>query len=207
LVELTWDYDELYSCPHTLLLDEISISGSRAYVLLPALNYRISILRRGNVFREVSNIPGDLDATHVVEACRAVSRGVDPRRLEGPLLRAIAHSFFYGGFTIMVDTVEGETIPFLLEMVSPSLHLYYRPAGCGSLGLETWVRFGVFLRSKASSLIQGLCGGEIECDNGVYKVCGSMGEIVVSYKQINIPGYIRIVVDNTPMRHVVKIPG
>jgi len=207
LVELTWDYDELYSCPYTLLLDEISISGSKAYVVLPALNYRISILRRGNVFREVSNIPGNLDATHVVKACRAISRGMDPRRLEGSLLRAIAHSFFYGGFTIMVDTVEGETIPFMLEMVSPTLHLYYRSGGCRSPGLETWVRFGVFLRSKTGSLIQGLCGGEIECDNGVYKVCGSMGEIVVSYKQINIPGYFRIVVDNTPMRHVVKIPG
>ncbi|MGC9121628.1 MAG: hypothetical protein ACP5HP_01660 [Thermogladius sp.] len=205
MITLTWEYDELYSCPLTLLLDEFPVGRSRAYVVVQSLNYRVNILRRGSSYREVSNVPSLFDAAPVLEACRAISKGVDPRSVSDPLVRVVATSFFYGGFGVFVDTAEGETIPLQLEMASPHLYLYYQRPGGDSLDLDTWVRVGAFLRSGFESLVSDLCGRKIECRGGAYLVCGARGCLVVSRHEILGEGRQRIFVDNTPMRHVVKI--
>ncbi|AFK51127.1 hypothetical protein TCELL_0703 [Thermogladius calderae 1633] len=205
MITLTWKYDELYSCPLTLLLDEFPVGRSRAYVVVQSLNYRVNILRRGGSYREVSNVPKLFDAELVLEACRAVSRGIDPKSISDPLVRVVATSFFYGGFGVFVDTAEGETIPLQLEMVSPHFYLYYERSRGDSLDLDTWVRVGAHLRSGFDSIVYDLCGRKMECRGGTYLVCGSRGCLVVSRQEFPGEDRPRIFVDNAPMRHVVKI--
>ncbi|WP_440059164.1 hypothetical protein ACSU1N_05090 [Thermogladius sp. 4427co] len=204
---LPWFYDELFSCPLVLLVDSFSIGSLDVFILLPALNYRFIILRKGDRFYEYSNIPSRLEHGHTVEACRLISTGGDVRSIGNPLIKATVYTMFYGGFNIMVKTPENEILPLIIEMVSPRLNIYYMPeASDKNNDLETWVRFGLYLRSGLDSVISGLCGRTIEC-GGYYILRGNKGDIIVSKSDIRVEGGFRIIVDNSPFRHVVKIRG
>ncbi|MEZ0394423.1 MAG: hypothetical protein ABWK00_05220 [Desulfurococcaceae archaeon] len=204
-----WAYDELFSCPYVLVLGELVDEPLRGIVAVPALNYRINMLRKGSNWRVVSNVPRQLDDGLTRNACREIAEGMTA--VEGGFLVRVARSaMFYGGYGVYLETEDWEPLPAILDVVDNSLaSLTLIPGKIASRvargPLRAWVILGLYLRTGITSFLAEACRDLGTPNRNACEMATSAGTLVIARREERPEEGVEIVVDNNPFRHVLSI--
>ncbi|MCC6053065.1 MAG: hypothetical protein LM569_02570 [Desulfurococcaceae archaeon] len=207
-----WSYRELYSCPLTLLLGVFEYSDLKGYVIMPILNLRVNLLttRSGEV-KVYSNIPISHWREHTVKLCASIASNQVSSL--NKVDQAKVYSMFYGGvgsyivykdelIPVAVDFVDTDKFFFYLE-INSNMHLETTTSG----RLEDWIIFQAALRSGELPLLVSSCrslsryiGSGESCT-----ITTDLGVLRITRERLEGDRYLRVVPDNTPLRHVVVV--
>jgi len=205
---LTWTYDWLYSCPSIVVLGRFKVGKYEGVSILNLLYPRVVVLGRGSSITVYSNIPSYFYGEVVRDICINLSRGVFPSR--DFIENAITKAMYYGGLSLFVKK-GGEAVPLLFELIDTSRYsFYFKPAATPSSlhesPVEYWLLLGLGLRTGIVEYIVEPCLKLGGYSDGVCRINVGVGELVIASKKgFEEPGYMRVVPDNNPLRHVVKV--
>jgi len=187
------------------MLGEFAVHGFYGIALLPLLYPRLILLSRDGRVVKYGDIPPSMLGREVEKACYSIAFG-EPE-LSTFLEKAVYTAFFFGGYNLFLEH-GGEAIPLALELVNTEkIRLYYRGSSTGepTVGeLGSWVLLGAGLRLGDQSLIEAACSKLGRFEDGKCHLSIFMGELVITTSEHPLHGYVRVVPDNNPARHVVN---
>ena len=169
-------------------------------------NYRANILKKGNEWFLFHNIPLELNPDETVNACFQIAKGFNHE--QKGLEKVITTSMLYGGLTLFVE-VGGK--PVLLNMEPVNTHVfrfYINPRGPRIIresGFDQLSLFMLSLREGFEDLMHETCAEVGRGEGNTCVIPTSVGELIISTKEVVIEGLLRIFPDNAPLRHVVKV--
>jgi len=199
-----WLYWELVSCPLVVLLGRFEYKSLEGLVALPLLNLRVSILRRDNgSLRVVSNIPYSDWRALVENLCSLIVNGQLPSA--GSWEEAMFKSMMYGGLGLYIKLNRGYDVLTLDFVDTTSFKFYLSPRPLSFdipvYNLEDLVVLQYALRRGDRELVSNVCasitGGECALNT-------SHGVLLITETPPTGRGFMRVVPDNTPLRHVIK---
>jgi len=201
-----WIYDELYSCPKTILIGKTPIGKYSGLLTLSLGNFRANVLRKGGDWFLFHNIPGELNPDETVYACFQVARGL-LHEMKG-LEKVIAASMFYGGLTFFVE-LESKQSLFNMEPVNTDVFRFYiNPKGERNVKESSFEQLSLFtlsMREGWADLMRESCAEIGKVTGGFCAISTNVGELIVSTEEISEKGFLRVFPDNAPLRHVVKV--
>ncbi|MGC8983181.1 MAG: hypothetical protein ACP5KA_05475 [Desulfurococcaceae archaeon] len=205
-----WAYKELYSCPLTLVLGKFFYNDIQGLTVLPVANYRASILinARGEQ-RVVSNIPFKKWLDHALHICKSVASGNINELAPSEL--AVAYAMMYGGLGTYA-IIENSVYVVLLDYVNTAKFRFYlryseMPREVSVYDLRDIVLLHVALREGLKGVLaKSLCRGS-SLEPGVFcTIETSHGELLLADRDTYVGrGVVRIVPDNSPLRHVIAL--
>lgn len=204
-----WQYRELVSCPLTVILGAFEHRGLSGYVVLPLLNLRFNILVDENgVVKCATNVPYPDWSARLYEICYALYLG-KVSELDA-LKKVEAVSMFYGGVGVYA-VIGGEILPVSIDFVDRSLFQFYiLPStirtNYKAASLSDWITVQFALREGLAEVLLNECQYIGSSDGDVCIIETSHGKLAItaSSKLHRVwNGYIRVVPENAPLRHVV----
>lgn|GEM_PF-848052 len=209
-----WNYRELFSCPFTLILGSYEYLDLHGYVVMPVLNYRLNLLvSRSGEIRVLSNIPQASWRDSTFKLCSAIATNKLSDLYTVDLVRA--YSMFYSGICSFL-IYENIILPVTIDFVNAEKYYFYlkpytdinTPVLNTSRGkLEDWIIFQTALRSGEFDLLIRACKNLTpssvsteECN-----IRSDFGVLKITKRKIERSSYLRIIPDNTPLRHVVVL--
>ncbi|QOR93834.1 hypothetical protein IMZ38_04055 [Thermosphaera chiliense] len=201
-----WIYEELYSCPKTVLIGKAFVGKHPGLLTLSIGNYRANLLRKGSEWFLYHNIPVELNPDETVNACLQIAKGLlhEQKGLE----KVIATSMFYGGLTFFIEQGT-EHILLNMEPVNRDVFRFYiNPKGEKTVkesGFEQLSLFMLSMREGLKDLMLESCAEIGRRSSGSCIIPTSVGELIVSTEEITRKELMRVVPDNAPLRHVVKV--
>lgn len=206
-----WHYRELISCPVVLAIGKFSYGDITGFVMLPILNFRVSILISSDgKQRVVSNAPNREWFSRSYRVCNAIMSGsIDSL---DSLEKVEASSMMYGGIGIY-SLVEGNVACVSLDYVNTrSLNFYLAPVDyistdyCTEAGLDNWVMLQLAFRTGISRILGRVCTNMFGSYKGGCTIRSSHGLLYITeHKSPPSEDYIRVVPDNNPLRHVLAL--
>ncbi|MCY0868945.1 MAG: hypothetical protein OWQ48_07005 [Desulfurococcus sp.] len=200
-----WLYDELYSCPLIVILGSFKHEGYYGWSVLPVASLRVSLLRRSGEWRVVSNIREALWFERSLEACRSIIKG--STRTGFIELDLAVNASLYGGFGIYTE-IQGDIRPVTLEVIDTSVFKFYlkpkgKPREPSEGSLSDWILLGLGLREGLWRLVADACSrlGRVTEESCIIE--GDLGEVAITAGIFSEAGWLRVIPDNTPLRHVV----
>jgi hypothetical protein len=201
-----WIYEELYSCPKTILISKTFIGVHPGILAMSLGNYRANVLKKGSEWFLFHNIPLELDPDETVHACFQIAKGLSYE--QKGLEKVITTSMLYGGLTLFVE-VGGEPVLLNMEPVNTDVFKFYiDPRGVRTLkesGFDQLSLFMLSLREGFEDLMRETCVEIGRREGNTCVIPTSVGELIVSTKEVVRKGLMRIIPDNAPLRHVVKV--
>ena len=169
-------------------------------------NLRLNILEsKTGEIRVVSNIPFENWREEIYKVCYAIyAKNLDKLNY---LEKIEATSMFYGGigtYTIM----SGAVIPIILDYIDKkNFYFYLAPSNVEKSieenNLENWVILHFALREGLQFLLNRVCRDYPQRGNCIIKT--NRGTLLISSEAQLNPGYIRLIPDNNPLRHVIVV--
>lgn len=203
-----WKYREMFSCPLALILGRFNYGVHQGAVILNVLNYRSTVLLtddRG--YRLVSNIPPSLDHGETGSLCiRIAKREINYLSLHEKMLY---RSYLYGGIGAFLLR-RGEVIPISIDLVNPtSFSIFLDPrrdfSSANTASLEHWLMFQVALREGDHSLLKETCRALGELLGDGCAINSDKGLLYIRSPGTSAENLLRILPDNAPLRHVIKL--
>jgi len=201
-----WIYEELYSCPKTVLISKAFVGKHPGLLALSIGNYRANALRKGGDWFLYHNIPVELNPDETVYACLQIARGLlhEQKGLE----KVIATSMFYGGLTFFIEQ-RTEHILLNMEPVNTDVFRFYiNPKGEKTVKESDFEQLSLFMLSMREGLEDLMLESCAEIGRRRGSSCvipTSVGELIVSTEEIAEKDLLRAIPDNAPLRHVVKV--
>lgn len=180
----------------------------KGYTVLPALNYRVSVLvdPQGRI-RIVSNIPYEPWYQRLKDTCLGIALG---RLNEFEADRQVeAYAMMYGGLGTFA-VIDNKVHVLLLDFINRSSFWFYLKAEdgfgrCGNYDLQDLALMHLALREGLVDLLGEICADPREANGFICKLETSHGVLFVSNKPLRQESNVfRIVPDNAPLRHVVS---
>ncbi|MEM2078089.1 MAG: hypothetical protein QXY95_04710 [Thermosphaera sp.] len=201
-----WIYDELYSCPTPVLMGKTSVANNPGFIVLPLANYRVNFLRRGESWIAFHNIPLEMKPSEIFRVCSMIVRGGISDA--DPLDKVLAYSIIYGGLSLFLK-YDNQILLLNMEPVNTDVfHFYIRSSRNTELkdaGLEYWSAFMLSIREGLTQLMHESCKAIGRLEGNSCVISTSRGELFVSTENIMDETLLKVVPENTPLRHVVKI--
>ncbi|MGC8954044.1 MAG: hypothetical protein ACP5N5_04945 [Desulfurococcus sp.] len=202
-----WMYSELYSCPLTVILGTFTYRGYKGWSVLPILNYRVSILRRGDAWRTVTNIREPQWYKRCLDICRSIADGI---KSTGNIVMDLSlNASFYGGIGTYI-LLETGLRPLSLDIVNTMVFKFYlKPYTSGGSyvegRLEDWLLLQTGLREGLMKPVLDACEslGSVKDDTCI--INSDLGEVAITRGYINEDDWLHIVPDNSPFRHVLTL--
>ena len=209
-----WSYRELFSCPFTLILGSYEYLDLKGYVVMSVLNYRLNLLvSQSGEIRVLSNIPQASWRDFTFKLCSAIATNKLSDLYTVDLVRA--YSMFYSGICSFL--IYGNNIlPVTIDFVNTEKYYFYLEPYTGvstsilntSRGkLEDWIIFQTALRSGEFDLLIKACKN-LEPSSVSSEECNirsDCGVLKITKRKLEISSYLRIIPDNTPLRHIVVL--
>jgi len=202
----TWVYDWLLSCPAVVFAGRFKARGFEGVVLLSLLYPRLVLLGDSGRVVKLGGVPSWFLGGVVESTCYSIACGcTEPGSF---LEKGVYTAMFYGGYNVVLNH-GGEAVPLTLEVVNTDrVRLYHRVEESATpveASLNEWVLLGAGLRLGDTSLIEAACREVGEFRDSKCYLTVFMGELVVASKSDTAPqGYVRVVPDNNPARHVIN---
>ncbi|MEM0356126.1 MAG: hypothetical protein QXT88_03870 [Desulfurococcaceae archaeon] len=199
-----WIYDWMISCPAILVLGETRYRNYKGLVTLTLLYPRAIVMSREGSIRVINTIPEYLHRVIIEEICLDMLEN-ERKDMVGEAFRK---TMFYGGYNVFLMNNNGYLHNVVFELVNTSKIFLYIRRIIGKLvvsSLEHWILFGVGLRTGDFQLVIESCSeiGRVEDDKCYIE---SMNyELLVTNVNVAVEGFTRIIPDNNPARHVVKL--
>lgn len=206
----SWGYSELYSFPFVIILGEAYHRELRGYVSLPLANWRVNILLKSNgSYRIAHNVPLDLIEERYIEWARDFALyGREPEDIFWKIARGSA---YYGGINVFL-VLGREPYLFSAELIRTNAFTFYlrpyRNTGNISRGaLADWALLAFGLREGLWDIVLMACRALGEGTGDACMLRTSSGDLAIAGPTSELPGFMRVFPDNSPMRHVIKYGG
>lgn len=206
-----WSYRELFSCPFTLILGSYEYRDLKGYIVMPILNYRLNLLiSRSGEIKVLSNIPQIDWRNSTFKLCSAIATNKLSDLYTIDLVRA--YSMFYGGICNFL-IYENNILPVTIDFINTEKYYFYlephidvnTPISKGKL--EDWIILQTALRSGDFDLLVKACKN-LTPSNVSSEECNirsDCGVIKITRRKFEKSSYLRIIPDNTPLRHIIAL--
>jgi len=203
-----WAYSELHSCPIVATTGSFKWRSYNGWVALPLLNYRVTLLRRSDEWRVVSNASSLPGYEKSFKACRSITEGI---LYTGVIDVDLAiNASFYGGIgsyinvdsairPVSIDLVDTRTFKFYLKPYENTIDKVSK----GSL--EDWILLQAGLREGWPRIVMEACEkiGLVKGEHCI--IITDIGDLLITRKEVRVNDWVRVVPDNAPLRHVVNV--
>lgn len=194
----------MLSCPAVLVLGEVRYKEYKGLSTLTLLYPRVSVLSKNGYVRVINTIPEYMDGRLIEDLCLDMLKS----EREKPMWEAVRRTMFYGGYNVFLFTSNGSVVNVLLELIDTSrIHFYLKEAGGGVTvaDLDHWIALGVGLRTGNYDLIIESCKEIGRLTNDGCVITSDKFELLITNAEKGIAGFRKILPDNNPVRHVVKL--